>query len=950
MNYNEKKDSLFIGTDSFIVNKPGGQMEYFFQTGNKKITVRAANNKFKIAKDQGNCRMGIKSEDGKWIVNPTFDNIRMEAVFDNIFNYYLDFYYAFDGTLTALYNNQGQVMIPLSAGFGNMRIKFSKPFCKKHNLISSIGFILNDTKKDSFYVLSMFNNVLLKGKGILGGGLRYNAFIIHVKKLKGYLDGNGTLIEPIYNHIDQDKSHLILLYTYNKIKKCNDFQIADSTGKILSTKKFQKIEYNNFNNTIYTGPEGWAMSDNKGNVIFDKTGYELNARFYASHQELAVTNNEKHGLLDNDLKILIPLKYDAINVTSYCYFAHTADSSYVYDRKGNLLSAFSRFHVSMQSDKGFSKEQLYRLGDWRSQNPHPLFLIERNNKYGLIDHYGKIIKQTEYDDIGYETDVINENDYQYRFILEQHVVLVKDSIAITVPFFEGKIGKQVEHDYAWVYTSYYHSKNYLVQNTGKLLLGGIKYKVVFDKTKRTFLNQFYIHKDTATEPFLGVCDAYGDWVVRFTDFTEWKQAGKDFYVKTKEGKAGVINCMGHYLIKPQYDFIYFDPDHELLWYRNKDYSYARLSKRKNGRDNETVWKQQDYWKLKNIGTGVINPDSFDSPVGFDGGMSYTPFLKQNLLGVLGFDGKTLIEPIYQYIYTIKDYELFIFKKDEKYFAWDRRDKPKEQPYQYFTQPFGSYAYGFKDEKMYMLNSKYFAMDSTDNFFANNPQSMKHWMPTGFTDQGMRREKLKNLNRFGLEYFIALPPVTQLKQNIALILDIAVSEKTPHCNINKKESFPKMYDDNYLYLDNAPSYHTIKKSTTESEIFKVFSFSDIVNRAYKIVAESKNTLTLKSGSYTEIRKNIFLDLSKGVIEFSLQDVISDQYKDSLISILHASWLKMDNPNLPCINYDKIFDFFNNQFSVTDTEIIFIVNEKSPIIPIQRSKMLNYMKPVWKTLLM
>ena len=215
------------------------------------------------------------------------------------------------------------------------------------------GMIIDGSDKDSRdIILEVDKNF----KGLIVNGTEYTKYsggIIYNNQTNkyGYVDSIGNIVLPIeYKKIEHfDEDYLLI---HNNAGK----GIADRTGKILVECKYGSIlKYgeNTFkvstnelhNSSYYTGSyTKIGIIDINGNLL--KGFFEIENGPQVNEYYIYRENN-KHGILDNDLNIIVESKYDYINIEKskstkeyYIIVWKDEDKGAVIDFKGNIIIPF----------------------------------------------------------------------------------------------------------------------------------------------------------------------------------------------------------------------------------------------------------------------------------------------------------------------------------------------------------------------------------------------------------------------------------------------------------------------------------------------------------------------------------------------------------------------------------------------------------------------------------
>lgn len=278
----------------------------------------------------------------------------------------------------------------------------------KYGLISKEGETVLDNIYDNIYVTKC-DITTIKGDDkkviIIDENCKLKNFII-TKKEKKY----GVL-----NH----KSELIIPYKYDFINpygivyQNEKAGLIDSLGNDILETKFENIF--KFSTTIvgncsYKRKEcdenDWYVVTMKSNDSFlsgivDSHGkylvplaYENIIGIVNKEKLIPAKKNGKYGFIDINNQIKIPFVYDRVSEFK------DGLASVELNHKTAMINTDNRIIIPFDSYDDFF---------FKFRNNVSVFSTNRNTKYGLINNKGKIITQTEYDEI------ISINDSEYYF-------------------------------------------------------------------------------------------------------------------------------------------------------------------------------------------------------------------------------------------------------------------------------------------------------------------------------------------------------------------------------------------------------------------------------------------------------------------------------------------------------------------------------------------------------
>lgn len=369
--------------------------------------------------------------------------------------------------------------------------------------------------------------------------------------LSEYSDVNTIEIKEIVSNIPYEKT--VLQYKQN-----NKYGLIDFEGKQIT-----KPEYDEIRNMPYREGEIIVKKDGKYGVISINGGQLLDFKYDVINGDNYYSNDRQYEL---DGYIVGITKEDK---TQYGYIDYNRQVvlDTVFDKiyRINNVEDDDNIYLITEKDK---KVQLYKNNkllldnDYQSINydeESKLLIVQKDNKYGVLDLEGKQIMNVEYDSLD---------------IPGQYIVASKDGLTKTYNL-SGE--EQSSSEYASIINT--ENENYKItidQNNN--------YGVISSNNAVLINNQYsYIQY------------LYGDY----------------FVAGGKEGKSGVINSNGEEILPLQYEVIKRIDDTEILESINGDIlelynkDMQLIIQMKNGKLDET----DDYIKIySETDTGYVGKD------------------------------------------------------------------------------------------------------------------------------------------------------------------------------------------------------------------------------------------------------------------------------------------------------------------------------------------------------
>ena len=207
----------------------------------------------------------------------------------------------------------------------------------------------------------------------------------------GYINTDGKIvIQPIYDSASNFKNG------FAKVKKDGIEIFIDPQNK----------EYFNHQNSYFDGHRfmnynGRKVYENKNQeIIFDYTYDKDIGSLYYQEGLLIVKKENKEGAIDRLGNVIIPVIYDFIKVQNGYVFARENDDVWLLNKQGEkLLKVSDGQERRGKMIKGSTLGNIYF-------NPLGFLKTPIDDKYGVVDSYGKLILPYEYDDVFFENNCI----------------------------------------------------------------------------------------------------------------------------------------------------------------------------------------------------------------------------------------------------------------------------------------------------------------------------------------------------------------------------------------------------------------------------------------------------------------------------------------------------------------------------------------------------------------
>ncbi|CAN5917321.1 hypothetical protein BH11BAC7_BH11BAC7_14980 [soil metagenome] len=472
----------------------------------------------------------------------------------------------------------------------------------------------------------------------------------------GLIDKDGKfIVEPIYDSIIPFSSSCLI------VEKDSAFGfIATGDGKVLLKPEFDKVFYYTSELCVVQKGKSLGIVNAKAKLVCPvimqdfKEMYGAGAICLQNDTSDEVTmllsliqggDEAKKGLLNSRGEVIVMPEYDDIfdDATNGYYYS--------FIRSAELPNNLSQ-----------DTNVLYRDND-----------IAEAGKYGIIDTAGKIISEPQFEEMPVYGDKMFrvKKDAKYGYTNANGKVIIEPAYDYATAFSEEKAIVSIG------------SKVSIIDNTGKVLVenlgpGSGMYRFFNGLARCRSLDGKYGFLDATgkrvIEPYLEVADDFennraivsvnnryglidrtGKFIVP-NEYDFFYDLGNGYYqTKGEDGKAGVVDSVGHVILEPVYDEVfhlqtpYFTVEKDGL---NGCYDlkgkeiYPPLSSRGvyfyNGRC--MVIKENKYGIIDSTGKEII-PTKYDSIGMFFKGRASV--LVGNKFGAVDSTGKEIIAPKYQ---------------------------------------------------------------------------------------------------------------------------------------------------------------------------------------------------------------------------------------------------------------------------------------------------------------
>lgn len=293
---------------------------------------------------------------------------------------------------------------------------------------------------------------LSNNKNVPNEPITYNFFKLYENDLFGVININGDIvIKPEYEEIiipNPGKPVFICLNNYNLETDTYAKKIMNETGEIFT--EYEEVEPIEIESIISTMPYETNMLKYKQNDLWgllDIDGNQITKPIYSQIKslpnkpgEFLVKQDSKYGVLNSNGKVVLDIKYASIEADGYTtdegaytdagyIVSTTSDKGIFYsylnsktkkildeeysslyrivekkDDKNAYIIAARNGQFGLFKDKKNIIECKYSMMQYNQLNDS--FIVQRNEKYGVLDINGNTILPIEYDFLEYKENYI----------------------------------------------------------------------------------------------------------------------------------------------------------------------------------------------------------------------------------------------------------------------------------------------------------------------------------------------------------------------------------------------------------------------------------------------------------------------------------------------------------------------------------------------------------------
>lgn len=588
-----------------------------------------------IAKDNINCLYGLKNENNKWLLKPTYTYIEEAYHNSSVFQ-------VFDGQYRGIISAEdGKVIIPC---------------CQDRFDINSHYFL--GYKNEKIMVYNRNGKPL--SEQIYDDIKPYEFSHDYLWCYKNYPDSVLTsLMQVDVGFLFHDVNgyvHEWMDSTYTIVQKYKDLSnhyigVIDSLGKTIIPQNYNSIEIKK-GYFIATNDTATFFLNDKNILIYPPFLSIEKAFKSKSYLYLLSNKDSSSAIIDDKLNIIIPFnKYDKIKfLRNGKYWYQNGDSE--------IKNLASLFYVTKNNKVGVIDSAGNEIIQISYEYLKPIiindtsvkFAFKENNKFGIINEKGEIILNANYNLPIIDSRYIDDKD-QVKYLVNDKEVYFIDYYTCNL----SKLDYLFENKFGSVF--YGHNRVVLIKNSpliNKPILFYNSDSIYVDLDNYSKKNRYVrIHRKTKLGQFaLHVYDLKGEEIFanRLQQFDSWRrQFGDEYFITTRSHHQGVFSVNTDKLI---IDTLYSNITSP-FWLENQNLCLGKLV------------AEKGYHAFDTLGTKFV-PDILDTVI-FKHTCDYNFLMATALgkMGVIGLNRKWFIEPMYNYITPLTENYFLIVNQNKK---------------------------------------------------------------------------------------------------------------------------------------------------------------------------------------------------------------------------------------------------------------------------------------------
>lgn len=330
----------------------------------------------------------------------------------------------------------------------------------------------------------------------------------------GSINADGEIVVPlIYYGVGEANDGMIRVSTSYYVEGFYNY-----AGELAIPIGYDYHSYFNDGRIIARDGNTYAIFDREGNTILDFSNFYIHdySEGYARTQDF-VTG--LRGFLDLDGNVVIEPTFANINNFSGGVAVTRSEITFLYgfiDTSGEVVADYIFNSIS-----GFSSDSMYAV-------------VRIDNKDGIIDKFGNMVFECEYDIDVTDTGYIINN---HMFYGELHIEKDRDTLRFSI-FDNDGLEYLVEYNNGWV-----------LRNNGNVVISADFEHIIYDRGNDSWI--------LIENGYRGLYDNEYNMILdtKYDSFS-YSGSNNDIYVEYL-GNYGVVSETGEVIIEPIYDNVQF---------------------------------------------------------------------------------------------------------------------------------------------------------------------------------------------------------------------------------------------------------------------------------------------------------------------------------------------------------------------------------------------------------
>jgi hypothetical protein len=470
----------------------------------------------------------------------------------------------------------------------------------------------------------------------------------------GFTDNKGKSIIPFGKYVflnPMDEKGMIFA------QKGNKYGYIDINQKVIIPFEYDELSL--FSNDLASAKKNgkFGFINRKGLVVIPFQ-FEEESSFRDNSLALVKKNN-RYGFINKSGKVIIPIIYQEVKETTsdslvvvskngkWAFFSNKGKqkSNFIYDEI--IFSKIGLIYVKKDRQIGyldFNLKEIIPFGKYtygENFNQNKLAIVSKNNRFGVINEFGKEVIKIEYDTLEHpgkdytESNTFAARKNNYFILFDEKGKKVADKIK--------------EYSFDRITIQNKNKGAYQIQNlSGQFGVigdnGEVLIPIIYDDINKFRGDSVTVVKSNNKSGLIKsnneiVYPINNDWILRDRDL--------DFYIIKKNNKAGIINKN----LLPVLGF-----------------NYQEITPCHYNPKNLFIAKKNDKFGVIGLRGNIIIPFEYDELsnwVEYGPGSKYHFVTKNKKKGLITKEGKIIIPTIYDNLFY-KDDKTIVLSKNKKY--------------------------------------------------------------------------------------------------------------------------------------------------------------------------------------------------------------------------------------------------------------------------------------------